>query len=178
MDLITMLVPFATGAALGVFGDRLSLRREARQDRVSLAREAADQLLPALRHLRDMARDSTYDEHHPRAWSEAITSFTRVCDDFDHRLPDRWHHMRRSVRAALSQYAGGVVMSDLDTRLVHYPLPPRDHTWLTNAIEYLEYVVARVQVWKDTPLGADSRRRALLAFDPWLARRDTVPALL
>ena len=170
MDLSTLL-PLVSGVALGVLGDRLTFRRDARNDQIVLAREAATRLLPELRRLRDLARDSRHDELHPRAWAEAITGFTRAYDDFGHRLPAGWRHIQRSVRAAVGEFAGGVVDADLDKRMVDYPLPARDYTWLNNAIDYLEYVVWRLQVWNDTPLGRDVQRRQLLAFDAWLARR-------
>lgn len=178
MELST-LIPLASGAALGVLGDRLTLHRDARSDQIALAREAAARLLPELRRPRDLARDSRQDELHPRAWADAITGFTRAYDDFGHRLPDGWRHVLRSVRAAVGEFAGGVVDADLDKRMVDYPLPARDFNWLNNAIEYLEYVVWRLQVWNDSPLSRDGARRQLLAFDPWLARRsDAQPPIL
>jgi hypothetical protein len=176
MELSTV-VQLASGAALGVLGDRLTLRREARNDQIALAREATSRLLPELRRLRDLARDSRHDELHPRAWAEAITGFTRAYDDFGHRLPDGWRHVQRSVRAAVGEFAGGVVDADLDKRMVDYPLPVHDHVWLNNAIDYLEYVIWKVQVWNDAPLSRQVQRLPLLAFDPWLAARSSVPPL-
>jgi hypothetical protein len=170
MDLSTTL-PLVSGVALGVLGDRLTLRRDAHNDQIALAREAAGRLLPELRRLRDLARDSRHDELHPRQWGEAVTGFTRAYDDYGHRLPDRWQHVQRSVRAAVGEFAGGVVDADFDKRLVDYPLPARDYTWLNNAIDYLEYVVWMLQVWNDSPLGRRVRRRQLLASDPWLEWR-------
>jgi hypothetical protein len=170
MDVLALLGPLGSGIALGVLGDRLALRREHGRDRVSRARDAAEALLPPLRRLRDLARDSQYDEHHPRAWSEAMTGFARTYDDVGHRLPDGWRHLRQSVRAAIGEFVGGVVMADLDKRMVEYALATPDREWLSHAIDYLEYVVNRLQRWQDEPL---RRRDVLLDFDAWLAPRRT-----
>ncbi len=33
-------------------------------------------------------------------------------------MPDTWRHLNRSVRAAVGEFAGGVVVADVDNRLV------------------------------------------------------------
>jgi hypothetical protein len=167
MDIASLVTPLGTGILLGVLGDRLALRRENGRERVSRARDAAEVLLPPLRRLRDLARDSEHDTHHPRAWSEAMTAFNRCYDDVGHRLPDGWRHLRHSVRAAVGEFVGGVAMADLDKRMVDYPLPAPDPEWRMHAVDYLEYVVRLVQQWQDEPTSP----RVLLAFDAWLAPR-------
>lgn len=167
VDILTLVGPLGTGVLLGVLGDRLALRRENGRDRLARARDAAQALLPPLRRLRDLARDSQHETHHPRVWSEAIAAFARCCDDVGHRLPDNWRHLRQSVRAAVGEFVGGVAMADLDKRMVDYPLAAPDPEWLMHAVDYLEYVVRLVQQWQDEP----SHRRVLLGFDAWLAPR-------
>jgi uncharacterized protein YigA (DUF484 family) len=170
MDPLALLGPLGSGILLGVLGDRLALRRELGRDRLARARDASQALLPALRRLLDLARDGQHEQHHPRAWSEAMTGFARAYHDVGHRLPDGWRHLLRSVRAAMGEFAGGVVMADLDKRMVEYPLATRDQEWLVHAIDYLEYVVHMVQRWEDERL---RRRHVLLEFDTWLASRRT-----
>ncbi len=167
MDILALIAPLGAGVLLGVLGDRLALRREYGRDRLARSRDAAQALLPPLRRLRGLARDSQHDEHHPRAWSEGITEFARCYDDVGHRLPEGWRHLRHSVRAAVGEFVGGVVMADLDKRMVDYPLAAPDPEWCTHAVDYLEYVVRLVQQWQDEP----NRRRVLLGFDEWLAPR-------
>lgn len=88
VDIFALIAPLGTGVFLGVLGDRLALRREYDRDRLARSRDAAQALLPPLRRLRDLARDSQHDEHHPRAWSEGITEFARCYDDVGHRAPE------------------------------------------------------------------------------------------
>ncbi len=145
-------------------------RDEARHDRIAQSREATDRLLSPLRRLRALGRDSFDDMKHPRAWSEAITEFAHACDDYAYRLPDGWGHLQRSVRSAVGEFAGGVVFSDLDKRMVDYPLPQPDPEWLSNAVEYLDYVIGVLQRWRDAPQGRTSREE-LIDFDSWLGRR-------
>lgn len=171
MDFVSQLATLVVGLLLGIFCDRLALRRERDRDRIARCREAADLLLPHLRHLRALARDSEIDDAHPRAWSEAVTGLARAYDDIGHRLPDEWHHLHRSVRGAVGEFAGGVAMSDLDKRMVDYPLPPHDHEWLTNALEYLDYAISQLQHWRDDPSPRRGQDQHLRAFDPWLAAR-------
>ncbi len=96
-----------------------------------------------------------------------MNELARVYDDVGHRLPEDWHHLRRSVRAAVGEFVGGPAMSDLDRRMADHPLVPPDPEWLSHAVDYLEYVVQKVQQWEDEPL----RDRVLLDFDAWLAPR-------
>jgi hypothetical protein len=96
-----------------------------------------------------------------------MTGFARAYDDVGHRLPGDWRHLRQSVRAAVGEFVGGVVMADLDKRMVEYPLATPDPEWLSHTIDYLEYVVHKMQQWQDEPLS----RGVLLGFDAWLAPR-------
>lgn len=171
MDFGTEAGTLVVGIVLGAFADRIAVRRERDRDRRVLFREAGDVLLLHLRLLRDVARDSQYDNHQPREWAECMTGFCRAHDDLGHRLPSTWGHMKRSVRAAVGEFAGGVAMADVDKRMVDYPLPPHDQKWLTNAVEYLEYVIFRMQAWRDDPTTSVRRTPKLLDFDSWLARR-------
>lgn len=147
------------------------MRRERDRDRLARCREAADLLLPHLRRLRALARDSEHDDAHPRAWSEAVTGLARAYDDIGHRLPDGWQHLHSSVRGAVGEFAGGVVMSDLDKRMVDYPLPPHNREWLMHASDYLDYAISQLQHWRDDPSPRRTRGQDLLAFDSWLAPR-------
>lgn len=58
-------------------------------------------------------------------------------------------------------------MADIDKRMVEYPLATPDPEWLNHAIDYLEYVVHKLQRWQDEPM----RSEVLLGFDAWLAPR-------
>lgn len=108
----------------------MTYRLEKRRDRDLLAREATRLLAPAVRRLQGLARDSTPGgARHPRAWSEAMASFVESYELTGHRLPPSWRHLKHSVRAAVGEFAGGVAVSDVDTRLVDYPLPEYSEEW-------------------------------------------------
>lgn len=168
MDVISSAITLGIGLVLGVVADRLTYRREKRRDRELLAREAARLLAPAVRRLQGLTRDSTEGAgRHPRAWSEAMAAFVDAYELTGHRLPPPWRHLKHSVRAAVGEFAGGVAVSDVDRRLIDYPLPKHSEEWRTAADDYLGYACGALQRWGDDA----SAGLKLLAFDEWLRQR-------
>lgn len=162
------MITLGIGLVLGVVADRLTYRLEKRRDRELLAREAARLLAPAVRRLQRLTRESTPGgARHPRAWSEAMASFVEAYELTGHRLPPSWRHLKHSVRAAVGEFAGGVAVSDVDTRLVDYPLPDHSEEWRGAADDYLGYACGALQRWGDD----SSASLKLLGFDEWLSQR-------
>jgi hypothetical protein len=168
MDPVTSTITLGIGLVLGVVADRLTYRREKQRDRELLAREAARLLAPAVRRLQGLARESTPGgARHPRAWSEAMASFVEAYELTGHRLPPSWRHLKHSVRGAVGEFAGGVAVSDVDTRLVDYPLPEHSEEWRAAADDYLGYACGALQRWGDD----SSASLKLLGFDDWWRQR-------
>jgi hypothetical protein len=70
-------------------------------------------------------------------------------------------------RQAVGEFAGGVAVSDVDTRLVDYPLPEYSEEWRAAADDYLGYACGSLQRWGDD----SSASLQLLGFDEWLRQR-------
>jgi argininosuccinate lyase len=170
MDIGSAVAGALPTALLGYLGHKLAVDRDRNKDKLELSRSAADELLASLRVLRDLVRDSEWDELHPRKWAEANTTFGRVWDDHLHRFPDRWRHLHRSVRSAVGEHVGGVVLAREDKRVVDYPISEFNAEWHQNALEYIGYVIFRLQQWRDEPKRNPTRAN-LRTFDDWLAVR-------
>lgn len=134
MDVVSSAITLGIGLVLGGVADRLTYRREKRRDQGLLAREAARLLAPSLRRLQGLVRYSAEGgARHPGAWSEAMASFVDAFELVGHRLPPGWRHLQRSVRCAVGEFAGAVAVSDIDKRLVDYPLPDHNGEWRATA---------------------------------------------
>lgn len=169
MNLVEIVVTATGGVAAGLCGHRLSLRREWARQRGVLRNEAAQQLLVPLRALRDLFRQSEHEAPTPETWGAAIVALAGAHDDVSHRLPQGWSHLLRSVRAAAGEFIGAPSLADLDRRLTSAPVAQHDERWRQHGLEYIDYVIFRLQVWADEPLAREPVHSRLLAFDDWLA---------
>lgn len=98
-------------------------------------------------------------------------------------LRGHWGHLVRSVRAAVGEDAGMPSWADLDWSEAVSDLSPVDRRWWQYAVEYLEYVDARLG---SVAIGGEQIERVeLLDYDTWLRRTgrfmgvgiETVPKL-
>lgn len=160
---------YAATLLAGVLGDRLVVRRQRATKREEHAQDAAALLIPAVKELRRLVRESDHQAQPSQAWTAAWLAFTDAYDDVGHRLPDGWRHLERSVRAAIGTFVGGIAASDSDTRMRDYAVAPHDEEWRRNADDYLDYALHSLRTWNDEP-ARTGRAKPLLAFDPWLKR--------
>ena len=78
-----------------------------------------------------------------------MASFVDAYERIGHRLPPFWRHLTHSVRAAVGEFAGGEAVSDVDRRLVEYPLPEHSEEWRAVAEGYLGCACEALQRWGD-----------------------------
>lgn len=151
----------------GVVADRLILHRQVGVERRVQRREAAEAVLPGLRKVRQLVRDASTSRD-AKAWADAVWELFPAIDTVLTRLPDSWAHVERSVRAAIGEVAGPVVLSDLDPDLRSFDVVEYDRLWAAHAEEYLDYVIHRIQIWRDEPKRGTAAPPELLHYDAWL----------
>lgn len=171
VDIVNASVAGTFGLLIGAATDRVVLRRQVVTERREQRREAADRILPGLRRLRDLTRDAEA-RRKPKTWSRAVVDSFAAIDDVSNRLPQSWRHLRQSVRIATGEVAGAVTFSDLSPQTRDVPLPAYNHQWAMYASEYLEYVIFRVQQWRDEPRLGRTQVPDLLNYDNWLYDTD------
>ena len=167
MDIVGAVVSGIVGVLVGAVGDRAVLHRQVVTERREQRKEAANRILPGLRRLRGLAREAEV-RRKPKTWSRAVVDCFAAIDDAANRLPDSWRHLTQSVRIATGEVAGAVTFSDLGPQSRDAPLPAYDHQWAMYASEYLDYVIFRVQQWRDEPKLGRTRVPRLVNFDHWL----------
>ncbi len=104
----------------------------------------------------------------PVGWVEAVGALFTAMDGVITRLPERWGHLERSLRAALGEVVGPVAVSDVDPEMREYELAEYSRQWAMHAEEYFDYVIHRLQRWRDDPKRGDVVAPELLSFDGWL----------
>ena len=175
MELLISVLPGVLSGLVGSYaGYRLSGRASRAAESRAICREAAADLSAPLRDLRSMTRRWGRVEVAQAEVGSAVLAWSEAFDRQGHRLPVEWRHAGRSVRAAVGEVFGGVVMADLRPDMAGYPLADPDFKWQDFADDYLTYVLDAVVRWGD---GERSARR-LRDFDSWLkttGRRDPSP---
>ena len=127
---------------------------------VTVLRDAIQSALSTL----DGAADGTIL---PEQVSAHLMQWESTFDTYRHRLPDAAQHLGRSVRAALGEALGGVVLSSLDDRMIGYQLPVHGEQWNETGRRYLQYCIEWIDRWAERP-GWGFVRQRLLTFDRWL----------
>ena len=175
MELLISVLPGILSGLVGSYaGYRLSGRASRAAESRAIRREAAADLSAPIRDLRSMTRRWGRVEVAQTEVGSAVLAWSEAFDRQGHRLPVEWRHAGRSVRAAVGEVFGGVVMADLRPDMAAYPLADPDFKWQDFADDYLTYVLDAVVRWGD---GERSARR-LQDFDSWLkatGRRDPSP---
>ena len=103
----------------------------------------------------------------PEQVSAHLMQWESTFDTYRHRLPDAAQHLGRSVRAALGEALGGVVLSSLDDRMIGYQLPVHGEQWNETGRRYLQDCIEWIDRWAERP-GWGFVRQRLLTFDRWL----------
>ena len=159
-------VPIGIAAWLSfIFAGRQTRKQEERGQR----RLSAADLAQPLRDLRTLVRKHGRMDIEPSEVSAAFQSWFEAVDRHQHRLPDGWRHISRSVRAAAGTVFGAVSFVDIRPDAVLEPLEDPDGLWQDFVDDYIGYVLDRIMRWGDS---SESGRGELLQFDPWLVRTE------
>lgn len=159
------MLPGVFSALLGSYaGYRLTAQASRSAMKQAIRREAAADLSAPIRDLRSMSRRWGRVELAKDEVSSAIVAWSEASDRQSHRLPAKWKHIGRSVRAATGEVFGGVVLADLRPEMATYPLADPNYKWQDFADDYLTYVLDGVVRWGD----GDNSIKDLRSFDSWL----------
>lgn len=167
--LTSMLGSLIVSVTVALVGHRLSRRQARTELREQSRQEAAADLCAALRDVRTIVRSSRYEPVTPADVAGSVVAWGEACERQDHRLPDSWTHVRRSVRSALGEHFGAIVLADLDPTATRCELPEVDPEWQENVEYYLNYAIDRLARWGESEF---DDRTALMNFDAWLRERD------
>jgi hypothetical protein len=164
------LLRLGTNGLTGFIGWWADSRRRRQQDQRTQRRDAAEDLLAWIPRLRDklVFLESSCDMEQ---WREVMTVAFASTHRVDEIIPDRWRHLRRSLRDAIGNGAGGIMWIDLTPSLANTPLTFH-HRWTMNAIEYLDYVQSKVQAWQQAYSASTARRIDMLSYNDWLVRTE------
>lgn len=165
MELVAAILPGLLSGLIGSYvGYRFSRRAERETEGRSLRREASADLSAPLRDLRTTIRSWGRVKVTQVEVASAVIAWSEAIDRQGHRLPPKWQHVGRSVRAAVGEVFGGVAMSDLSPEMASYPLASPDFLWQNFADEYVTYVIDAIVRWGDS----QSTIAKLNDFDAWL----------
>ncbi|PPL19213.1 hypothetical protein [Microterricola pindariensis] len=162
-DVVGKLGGSVLGRFVGVWADS---RRREQEDQRALRRGGADDLLAWIPELRELlVRLETTREVEPwkAVMSRAFTSMRRA----EQLAPHEWRHLSGSLFDAIGNGAGSVVWIDLTPSLAE-EAPTYDHRWTMNAVEYIEYLQAKVQQWKHAYSAKRAAKVKLLSYNDWL----------
>jgi hypothetical protein len=166
IDIVELvLVPPLTAGLAAWLTYLFTVRQSTGHERFSLRRSAADDLYLPLRQLQAVVRKHGRVEVTNAEAAFAFKTFFDSVDRQEHRLPDRWRHLSRSMRAAAGTALGAVSFVDLDPSVENLELAVPDAQWQDYADDYIDYVLHGVMVWGDSLRGGPSE---LLDFDKWL----------
>lgn len=165
--LLAAVVSGAFGLAGGALISRMTLQRSAAEERRAQRLNAADAILPGARLLRQMLRELPTNRDVGR-WVEAVAELVAAMDGVITRLPNSWGHLERSLRAALGEVVGPVAVSDIDPEMREFELAEFSQQWGMHTEEYFDYVIHRLQLWRDDPKRGAAVAPELLSFDGWL----------
>lgn len=161
---ITALTPIGISAWFAYFfAGRQSRKQEQRGQRML----AAADLAQPLRDLRTLVRKHGRVSIEDGEVASAFESWFEAADRHQHRLPDEWRHVARSVRASAGTVFGAVSFVDIRPDTALEPLENPDALWQDFADDYIGYVLDRLVRWGDS---SRSGPADLLQFDPWLVR--------
>lgn len=167
--LISMLGSLVVSVTVALVGHRLSCRQARTELREQSRRDAAAELCAALIDIRAIVRSSRYEPVTPADVARSAVAWGEACERQNHKLPDSWGHVRRSMRSALGEHFGAVVFADLDPTATRFELPEVDPEWQENVEYYLHYAIDRLARWGEGEL---DNRTTLMNFDAWLRGRD------
>ncbi|POH64402.1 hypothetical protein C3B61_13220 [Cryobacterium zongtaii] len=171
MDLSWLVGIASTALAAGAgayVSARLGVVHADQAENNRFRRETAEEIVVSLTKLRDLLRDVQNDRNSEQWTVPVITAYDTI-DDARHRLPQRFQHLRQSVRFALGEAVGGPSLADLGPSSEPAELADYNHRWNEYAIEYIEMAVDSIREWRDASAKSAPNVR-LPGFDLWLAK--------
>lgn len=162
------IVTTALAAGVGAYvSARLGVAHAERAENSRFRRESAEEIIGALARLRDLLREVQNDRSLEQWTVPVIAAYDRI-DDAHYRLPQRFRHLKQSVRFALGEAVGGPSLADLRPSSEHDELADFNHRWNEYAIEYIEMAMDSIREWRDASAKSATSVR-LPGFDLWLA---------
>lgn len=170
MDLswLVGMVTTALAAGAGAYvSARLGVVHADRAENNRFRRETAEEIISSLSKLRDLLRDVQNDRDFEQWTVPMITAYDTI-DDARYRLPQRFRHLKQSVRFAIGEAVGGPSLADLRPSSEPGELADYNHRWNEYAIEYIEMAMDSIREWRDASAKSASNVR-LPGYDLWLA---------
>lgn len=168
MDLVLLMSNvFVSAVISGLIGWNFTLRSFERSREI----EASDQIRDCLYELESLVLQAVPGEVESHEFATSVQHWHRVWRAHRQNVSSGWRHLRRSVDAAVGEFAGPVMLASFDRAAARAPLAEFDGTWQQHAELYLSYageVVGR--------LAKTSRPGRLMTFDEWLAHEGRWPA--
>jgi hypothetical protein len=156
-----------TSMVTALVSHQLGRRSDLERERRHVRRDAASDLVGALRDLKGLlTRFGRVDVRQPEV-ARAFSSWAAAFDRQQHLVPQDWPHVGSAVRSAVGTVFGAVSLADVRPDLEDFPLAEADFEWQDDAYVYLDYLLDRISRW-----GNAERVVAPLRFDPWLAGTD------
>jgi hypothetical protein len=128
---------------------------------------AAVDLAQPLRELQMLMRSQGRVEVDQVEVADAFSRWGQGLDRQQHRLPDDWRHLRRSVLDAAGTVFGPVAFAHIRPDAAEHPIVEPDFMWQDFGDDYIDYVLDALLGWGDT-----QDRRKMLSFDRWLVHTD------
>lgn len=173
-ELWPWLLSVASGVGASCLTWRLTTKSVREAEVRVLRREAAVELSVPLRQMQTLIRrhGRTDPPPSPGEVASAFVAWTTAFDQFGHRLPDRWQHVGRSVRAASGTVFGPVTFADIRPESAGEALEVPNFVWQDFGDDYIDYLLRAFLPWGDS---LTDGRRIVWDFDGWLretGRRD------
>lgn len=167
------MADWAGAAALalvtGWFGYVFGARQEREKERRQRDLTAGAELVAPLRELQRLLRWFGREEITKNEVAEAFLAWSKVYDDHGHRLPRKWRHVDRSVRAAAGTVFGGVSFVHIRPDSSRMDLGDPDFMWQDYADDFIAYAAACILAWGDSSPEAP---KELMTYDAWLVRTE------
>jgi hypothetical protein len=151
-ELWPWLLSVASGVGASCLTWRLTTKSVREAEVRVLRREAAVELSVPLRQLQTLIRrhGRTNPPPSPGEVASAFLAWTTAFDQFGHRLPDRWQHVGRSVRAASGTVFGPVTFADIRPETVGEALEAPNFVWQDFGDDYIDYLLRVFLPWGDS----------------------------
>jgi hypothetical protein len=145
------LTTFASSTGVTVVGAwtvyHFTKRQALAAEQRTRALAAAADLAQALRELQMLMRKQGRVEVDQREVADAFSRWGQALDRQQHRLPDDWRHLRRSVLAAAGTVFGGIAFTHLRPDAADPPLEEPDFLWQDFGDDYIDYVLDERPRW-------------------------------
>ena len=172
LGLASGVVTAVVGGAIAWHASAVNLRAKTERE---LRSAAGESIIPTLEELLRLVRhwDTSGDSAH---WHHSTERALNAIESPSHLLPPPWRHLRRSVRAAISEATGVFGFADWTPYDPNITVPPRCPEWADNAEGYLCHALGSLRAWRDEVPQTRHRGPALLDFDAWLGRKTAAGA--